>query len=395
MELRDQSHEPLPGATCIVRQLRIHLLCPFDLDFEPDVERLAREDVSVARVQPGPGGPPAVEIPRAMKGAVTFGGEVVAGEAAISARVYRFGTGIVRLTFVRDAWDLASLARLSARAEDIQVDGKAVVQVARELGAEIRQRLRPYARASYETLLEATEAYPIIHVGSIPGDGPRGDAFVDENRRVFAAIVGGDARRGSLSHFALAQYPIESFGAVAGDVVAIREAGAFLHLDQGARGGGGAPEIGADTRRIDGLIELTYAQYWSLRSVDDIVEHLQDEAYEFISRLQQGGAIVVPLGEVLRRLYRAREEHMAISNVVDDFLELPAIGFDIYIDAVFRRVQDTFGVVERSRRARDRLEDLEQSYEVVHAIISERRLFTIELLVLLVIVLELLLALWK
>src|SRR5581483_5060004 len=154
----------------------------------------------------------------------------------------------------------------------------------------------------------------------------------------FAAIVGGDVRHGALSRFAKEQYPLASVGAVAGDVVAVRENGAFVYLDAATRGGVGSDEVVTDSRKIDGLIELTYAQYWALRSVDELVDHLQDEAYEFISRLQQGAAAVLPLGEVLRRLYRAREEHMAISNVVDDFLELPAIGYDIYLDAFFRHV---------------------------------------------------------
>lgn len=368
------------------------MLCPFDLDFEPDVERLAQEDVSVAKVQPGPGGAPAVEIPRAMTGAVGFDGEIVAGEAAITARVFRFGTGIVRITFVRDEWNLASLGRLSARAEEIQVNGRPIVQVVRELAVEIRKRLRPYAVATYETLLEGTEAFPIIQVGELP-PGPRGDEFVALHQRAMTAIVGGDARPGPLSSFARGAYPVESIGANVDDVVAVRENGAFVHLVPEHRGG--ATESLHDARRIAGLIELTYAQYWSLRAVDELVDHLQDEAYGFISRLQQGAAGALPLGEVLRRLYRAREEHMAISNIVDDFLELPAIGYDIYLDAFFKRVQEVFGVGERTHRARERIEDLEESYEVVHGIISERRLFAIELLVLIVIVLELVLAWWK
>ena len=45
------------------------------------------------------------------------------------------------------------------------------------------------------------------------------------------------------------------------------------------------------------------------------------------SRLQRhGGVSLFPLTEILARLYRAREEHMAITALVDDFLELPAIG---------------------------------------------------------------------
>jgi hypothetical protein len=295
---------------------------------------------------------------------------------------------------VRDEWDLASLARLSARAEEIQVDKKPIVDVVRELGAEIRKRLRPYAVATYETFLEGTEAFPIIHAGELP-EGPRGDEFIQLHQRAFAAIVGGDVRRGPLSRFAQESYPVRSLGAITEDVVAVRENGAFVHLAPETRGGAASDDLILESRKIDGLIELTYAQYWALRSVDELVDHLQDEAYQFISRLQEGAAAVLPLGEVLRRLYRAREEHMAISNVVDDFLELPAIGYDIYLDAFFKRAQDTFGITERTVRARDRIEDLEESYEVIHGIISERRLFAIELLVLIVIVLELLLALWK
>jgi hypothetical protein len=98
-----------------------------------------------------------------------------------------------------------------------------------------------------------------------------------------------------------------------------------------------------------------------------------------------------PLTEILSRLYRAREEHMAITALVDDFLELPAIGNDVYLDAVFVEIQKVFDIVERSKLAQERLEDLERSFEVSHQITAERRLFVLEVLVLLVIVLELVL----
>jgi hypothetical protein len=373
-----------------VRDLEVSLLCPFDLDFEPDIERFAREDVSVARVQPGPAGVSAIEVPRTLAGALALGGEVLATAVGVTARVYRFGTGIVRITFARESWDLAALAVLSARAEELTVDGKPIVEVARDLAMAIRKRLAPYAFTTIETLLEAVEVYPIVHVGALP-EGLVGEDYVAAHRRPLVAIVGGDARTGRLSAFALEEYPVTNLGAIREDVVVIRESGAFVHVAAAQRGRTGAADAVADARRIEGLLELAYAQYWSLRSVDHLIQHLQDQAYVFISSFLHKGPRA-PMGEVVRLLYRAREEHMAVSNIVDDFLEMPALGYDAYLDALLRKSQAIFAVPERSRLASDRLEDLERSYEIVHEMINERRLMTLEILVLIVIVIELLVA---
>lgn len=374
-----------------VGDLLVTLLCPFDIDFEPDIDRLARDDVSVARVQPGPAGVQCIEIPRASGGPLELDGKVLARDAIVHAHVYRFGTGIVRVQFDKDEWDLGSIAELSARAEELVLDGRLLVDRVRELGGTIRKRLEPYAFVKYETLLEAIEVYAMVEARTLPEGGPSGEEFCAQNRRILASIVGGDARLGRLSQFALEEYPVKNLGALREDVVTVRESGAFMHLSVPARGPRGAVEALADARKVGGLIELAYAQYWSLRSVDLMIQHLQDQAYTFTSGFLRKDPVVT-LGAVTRALYRAREEHMAISNIVDDFIEIPAIGYDAYLDALFRRCRDVFGVRERSRTAQERLEDLEKSYETVHAMINERRLMTLEILVLIVIVIELLVA---
>jgi hypothetical protein len=319
-----------------------------------------------------------------------LGETLVAKDATIHAHVYRFGTGIVRVQFERDDWDLASLAELSARAEEVLLDGRLLVDRVRELGATIRKRLEPYALVKYETLLDAIEVYPVIRANALP-EGSAGDGFCEQNRRILASIVGGDGRLGRLSAFALEEYPVRNMGAVREDVVVVREAGSLVHVSSVARGPRGLEEAVADARRIEGLVELAYAQYWSLRSVDLVIQHLQDQAYVFTSGFIERDPVVT-LGAVTRALYRAREEHMAISNIVDDFIEIPAIGYDAYLDALYKRTREVFGVQERSRTAQERLEDLEKSYETVHAMINERRLMTLEVLVFIVIVIELLVA---
>lgn len=374
-----------------IHEVRVDILCPLDLDFEPDVERLAAEDVTVARVQPGPGGAPAVEMPRTSLGRVSLDGETLAAEAKLATRVYRFGTAIVRVSFQRDEWTLADLAKISAQTEQLEIDGKPVLAIAAEVGREIRAKLAPYALARYAIFLETSEAYPVVRVGALDPAGPTGDVFIEAERRILTAITGIPGRVPSrLSSFALETAPLRNLGPLEEDVVVIREAGALIHVASGARGGKLASD---DAKRIAGLIELAYAQYWSLRSVDELTMKLQQEAYDFISRLQEHGrANLFPgVSEVLSRLYRAREEHMAITALVDDFLELPAIGNDVYLDAVFVEIQKVFDIVERSKLAQERLEDLERSFEVSHQITAERRLFTLEVLVLLVIVLELVL----
>ncbi len=352
------------------------------------MEKLARDDVSVARVQPGPAGVRAVEIPRSSGGPLTLGKNQLTKDAIVHAHVYRFGTGIVRVQFDRDDWELSDVAELSAKAEELVLDGKPLVEYVRDLGNAIRLRLKPYAFAHYETLLDAVEVYPIVRAAMLPETGPSGEEFCSYHRRILASIVGGDGRLGRLSEFALEEYPVRNMGALREDVVVIREAGSFVHANAQARGKRGLEESIADARRIEGLVELAYAQYWSLRSVDLVIQHLQDQAYTFTSGFMKKDPGVT-MGAVTTALYRAREEHMAISNIVDDFIELPAIGYDAYLDAVYRRSREIFSVPERSKVAQERLEDLEKSYETVHAMINERRLMTLEILVLVVIVIEL------
>jgi hypothetical protein len=215
------------GATA-VREVRVDILCPLDLDFEPDVERLASEDVNVARVQPGPGGAPAIEMPRTALGRVTLEGEAIAAEAKLATRVYRFGTAIVRVSFQREAWTLGDIARVSALTEQVQIDGKTVLQIAEEVGREIRAKLLPYALARYAILLGTTEAYPVVRVGTLEESSPTGDVFVEAERRILTAITGIPGRLPSrLSSFALETSPLRNLGPLEDDVVVIREAGAL------------------------------------------------------------------------------------------------------------------------------------------------------------------------
>jgi hypothetical protein len=233
----------------------------------------------------------------------------------------------------------------------------------------------------------------VIRVGTIEGELD-GEAFVEAERRAITAITGLPGRDASrLSTFALETAPVLNMGPYEGDVVVVREAGAFLRIAEAPRGSRDA--VIEEARKISGLIELAYAQYWSIRSVDELTQKLQVEAYSAIARLQsRSTAGIVPEQEILSRLYRAREEHMAVVALIDDLIELPAIGYDVYLDAVFREVQSVFSVLERGRTASDRLEDLERSFEVAHQIMAERRLLVIEVLVLIVIVLEFLLAMF-
>jgi hypothetical protein len=340
-------------------------------------------------VQPGPAGVQCVEIPRTSTGPISLGGQQLSPEAVVHAHVYRFGTGIVRVQFNLDEWSLEAAADLSIHAEELVLDGKPLVEHVRDLAAAIRKRLKTYAFAHYETLLEAVEVYPLIRVGAL-GE-PAGQDFCAANRRLLAAIVGGDSRKGELSDFALEHYPVKNLAPVRDDVVAVRESGGLVAIAPQARGARGYEESVHEAKKIEALVELAYAQYWSLRSVDVTIQHLQDQAYAFTSGFIKRDPVVT-MGAVTAALYRAREEHMAISNIVDDFIEIPAIGNDAYLDAFFRYAREMFGIGERSETAQERLEDLEKSYETVHAMINERRLMTLEILVLIVIVIELFVA---
>lgn len=319
---------------------------------------------------------------------MALGDVVLAKEAVVHAHVYRFGTGVVRVQFDRDELSLGDVADFSVHAEELTLEGRPIADQIRELAEAIRKRLRPYAVAHYETLLEAVEVYPLTRALEVDEGGPTGDEFCAANERLLAAIIGGDPRPGPLSSFAREGYPVKNVGPLRGDVVVVNDSGGFLHASAAVRAPRGAEEALAEAKKIESLIELAYAQYWSLRSVDHVIQHLQDQAYTFTSGFLKRSPDVT-LRAVTQALYRAREEHMAISNIVDDFIEIPAIGSDGYLDALFRHASEVFGVRERAHTAQERLEDLEKSYETVHSMINERRLITLEVLVLIVIVIEL------
>ncbi len=319
---------------------------------------------------------------------MALAGQEIAREAVIHAHVYRFGTGVARIQFDRDALSLDEVAHLAVHAEELTLEGRPIVEHVRELAAAIRKRLRPYAFATYETLLEETEVYPLVRVAELPDGFASGEEFCRAHERQLTAIMGGDPRTGEPSAFAREEYPVKNVGPLRDDVVVVNDAGGLVHASPRARPPRGTEGALLEAQKIEGLVELAYAQYWSLRSVDHVIQHLQDQAYTFTSGFLKKSPDVT-MGAVTHALYRAREEHMAISNIVDDFIEIPAIGSDGYLDALFRHARDVFGVRERSHTAQERLEDLEKSYETVHSMINEKRLMTLEVLVLIVIVIEL------
>src|SRR4029077_13175461 len=155
----------------------------------------------------------------------------VYGDADVSTQVYKFGVGLIQISFPLDA-ELSQVARLSCFTESMQVGKSSIVKYCQGLGHGVIQQASKYASYRYEQRLEEEDLFPVFVIGeSLSAAEESGkvikeaDTFIRRHQKALYGIVAGEPRYDDLSEFALEREQLQNFGYYENEIVLVERFG--------------------------------------------------------------------------------------------------------------------------------------------------------------------------
>ena len=233
---------------------RVALFYPFDLGLELDftgaAARAVVQEVSSHSLPP-----------------LTLGGRMFMNATAES-HLYRFGVGLVQVNFELDC-DLNDCADISCNAEKISVGKTAIADWCKMRVVELIERAQEFAAHRYDLRLEDSEIFPMFMFPL--NEVEDADGFIRENYKALYGIVAGEANFDMLSDFVFQREPLGNFGYYQNEVIIVKRFGSVVAC--------------SESEKVQDLIALAYAQYWSLKSYHFVLDSEIDTAQKLLEEL--------------------------------------------------------------------------------------------------------------
>jgi len=290
----------------------------------------------------------------------------VYGDADISTQVYKFGLGLIQISFPLDT-DISQAARLSCFAESLHVGKTPVVKYCQGLVHGVIQQASKYASYRYEKRLEEEDLFPVFVVGESLAEGQESgkpireaDAFIRKHQKALYGIVAGEPRYEDLSEFVLKREQIQNYGYYENEIVLMERFGALVY----------SPE----SQTILELIKLTYAQYWSLKAYNFILDQELDDAQRVLEHLPP----YYKFWRIPNQYQRFSVEAMDFSRdklaIVESLYtvgtRIPRIDADWHLRTLYASLRKVFTIEELYRMVDVKLGRIEESYNSAREFLS-------------------------
>ncbi|MFH1260185.1 MAG: hypothetical protein ABII74_10340 [Elusimicrobiota bacterium] len=181
--------------------------------------------------------------------------------AAINTHFFRFGIGLIEINFEFEG-DIKECVRLVKKIGSFSVGCQSLKEYCRKLSLEVIEKAFPYASYRYALRLEEMEFFPIFLLAELPAENL--ETFIKRHQKMLIGIVSGEYDYESLSDFILEKEPIKNLGYYNDELILIKRYGAVF--------------CSKHDRELLDLLRFTYAQYWSLRSYNYILNRELSEA---------------------------------------------------------------------------------------------------------------------
>jgi len=291
-------------------------------------------------------------------------------DAKLTARIYKFGVGLVQLSFAVEG-EMDFFAALSCRAEQVSVGKTAIGAWAKTLVDGFIGRAKKFASHQYEERLEDVDIFPVFVLE--PGSVPEADAFMNKHHKALYGIVSGEPNYDALSDFVLKQEKLVNFGYYENELILIKRFGAVVSSQE--RG------------RILDLIRLAYAIYWNLKSYNALLDNEVDQAQAVLKNLPP----YYKFWMMPRRYQQFSSEAMAFGMdklaIVDSLhnvsANVPGIDADWHLRTIFKYVEREFDIDELSKDVETKLERIEESYNAARDHLSTNFFIAVEIVLIL------------
>lgn len=311
-------------------------------------------------------------------------GKPLTAQGALEISVYSFGTGLATVSFslIKEIKDLVKIAEGANR---IEIEGRNVLEYCSQFSRDLVINLEDYAIRKYETRLEEEQIYPLFVMEEIPQDHKDVEAFIKKNEKLLLGLIGGEPDWRRFSSYVTEKNRIQNFGYYKDELIIIQDSGALIH----------SPTM-ADT--ILSLVNLAYAQYWTLKVYNYLVESRLERSYELLSKarlLRNWSLYGLQIKRIRERIFEAYESKLELISVLRGVSDVPRISEDWHLSRIYESLSQTFGINELFNIVKEKIDEIEKAYQSVQEMLSTRRLTNLELWIVILIAFEILIIIWE
>jgi hypothetical protein len=296
------------------------------------------------------------EISTRSMGVLSAEGKIFS-QAEFSTQVYRFGVGLIQISFETDG-DVNFLASLSCRIETVRVGKTSILAYCQSLVDGFIQRALKYATYRYERRLTDTELFPIVVFSEPPADAAAD--FINRHERALFGIVAGEEHYEHLSEFSLDKDQMVNYGYYENEIILIKRFGAVV--------------FSQETATILDMIKLAYAQYWSMRSYNYILDHEMETSQKLLEHLPP----YYKFWLILQSYQRFSEEALDFDkdkiSIVDSLYNavanVPKVESDWHLHTLHQSVNKVFNIEELHKTVETKIERIAESYNSAREFLS-------------------------
>jgi hypothetical protein len=334
----------------------VFILIPFDLGLELDfVGPDAKEIVKEVSTRPTSN--------------LTFEGHTFPS-AQQSARIYKFGVGLIQLSFSVEG-DMDFLAALACRVEAVSVGKTPIGNWARTLVDGLIHRAKKFASHQYERRLSEVDIFPVFVFEK--GVVDKAGDFIEKHEKALFGIVSGEANYDALSDFVLDQEKLTNFGYYEKDLILIKRFGAVVSSEE--------------SNTILDLIRLAYGLYWNLRAYNYLLDVEMDQAKVLLSKLPPYYKFWAMPQRYQKFSSEAMEFGMDKLAIVDSLYNvtsnIPQIDSDWHLRTIYKNVEKEFDIDDLSKAVELKLERIESSYGSARDFLSTNFFIAVEIVLIL------------
>lgn len=253
-------------------------------------------------------------------------------------------------------------------------DSQPIDALALEELAALKELFRPALEKPHTW--EQHEAYTVLVARSIEGDPPPRDLVKEP---ALARLLLGETAEAHLSHGEVREVLDHHDSYTERDLVVVEWNAAFLYEPSGS------------DDLVD-LLEIANAQLLELRYYDDVLDRELARAYDVIGQKQGGSLLFSPYRQLSRELMLTVIELSEFIERVENVIKI--VG-DVYLARVYELALEQLRIHEWTAQVTRKHKLLQQTYALLKGEVDHDRSLTLEIMVVVLILLEIVMALFQ
>lgn len=291
-------------------------------------------------------------------------------ELSIAARIYELGavSVILRMPFSDELKDLINYSK------PFKISGRDDREFSDEIFADIMKDIDSAVQKSYEA-----ESFPEEYmVFCITSPNIVSSDFLDKNREAIAGVLREEKKFSKLYQAEVKDATRATLSYFENDLIIVDWSAGMIFDPSG--------------KYEDDLltIELANLQLLELRTYDKLIDKKIETAYRDLQSLR-GYAIFKP---VRRVLLEVAEMRMEMTRYIEDTMNITKFFGDYYLAKLYDLLEERLHIAEWEKMVSKKLDNLDEIYELAADRVDVQKSTWLEILVVLLVIFEIVLALW-